>query len=181
MNPNEILGANLKRLRTARSLSLGQLSALCGVSKIALSQIERGEANPTMNTIWKLADGLNVRYTELIDRYEQDLRVIRREDAVLQTENAGGYRSYSYYSASAERSFDLFVIELEPLTEYASAGHSAGAEEYVMLHEGTLEVEVEGTTVRLNAGDAFSFRGEKRHIYRNVGATDVRAVTLIQY
>ena len=66
MNFNDIISANLKKLRTDGNLSLGQLSELSGVSKVMLSQIEKGESNPTINTIWKIANGLQVTYTSYI-------------------------------------------------------------------------------------------------------------------
>mgnify|MGYP005805957951 CR=1 FL=1 len=181
MTPNEMLGINLKRLRTARQLSLGQLSAACGVSKIVLSQMERGEANPTINTIWKIAAGLGVRYTELIDPHGQDFQIIKKEDIMVQTENDGRYRSYSYYSVSPERSFDLFVIELEAMESYRSIGHPSGTKEYIMVDKGCLEVEIDQITYHLSAGDAFSFSGEKQHIYHNPGDEVAKATTLIQY
>ena len=46
MNLNEIIAVNLKRLRAERGFSLGKLSELSGVSKVMLSQIEKGESNP---------------------------------------------------------------------------------------------------------------------------------------
>ena len=42
MNLNEIIAVNLKRLRAERGFSLGKLSELSGVSKVMLSQIEKG-------------------------------------------------------------------------------------------------------------------------------------------
>ena len=42
MELNEIIAENLKRLRTERGLSLGRLSELSGVSKVMLSQVEKG-------------------------------------------------------------------------------------------------------------------------------------------
>ena len=44
MNLNEIIAVNLKRLRAERGFSLGKLSELSGVSKVMLSQIEKGES-----------------------------------------------------------------------------------------------------------------------------------------
>ena len=45
------LGENLKQLRRERGLTLGQLAALAGLSKAMLSDMEKGGANPTVNTI----------------------------------------------------------------------------------------------------------------------------------
>ena len=46
-----IIAMNLKQLRTERSLTLGQLAKESGVSKAILSDMEKGESNPTINTI----------------------------------------------------------------------------------------------------------------------------------
>lgn len=181
MRTNEDIGTNLRRLRTARQLSLGQLTALCGVSKIVLSQIERGSANPTINTIWKIADGLHVHYTELLDQAEAPLRVIKKQSARLQEEDGGSYKSYSYYSASPERTFDLFIIELLPGKVYTSAGHLAGAEEYLIVNKGRLRISVDGQEYLLEEGDGFTFKGDQQHIYENVGTDPVNAMTLIKY
>ena len=61
------IGANLKQLRTERNLTLGQLSGLAGISKAMLSEMEKGMGNPTINTIWKIANGLKVPYTRLLE------------------------------------------------------------------------------------------------------------------
>ena len=45
-----IIAMNLKQLRTERSLTLGQLAKESGVSKAILSDMEKGESNPTINT-----------------------------------------------------------------------------------------------------------------------------------
>ena len=50
---NQLLAINLKRIREERNLSLAQLSELCSVSKSMLGQIERGDANPSVGTIWR--------------------------------------------------------------------------------------------------------------------------------
>ena len=53
MDISVILAINLKRLRTERNLSLGQLATLSDVSNVMLSQIEKGSTTPTI-TLYKL-------------------------------------------------------------------------------------------------------------------------------
>lgn len=79
MNLNAIIAANLKRLRMERNLSLGQLAELSGVSKVMLGQIEKGDSNPTINMLWKIANGLKVPYTVLLDEQENDSEFISRD------------------------------------------------------------------------------------------------------
>lgn len=51
MELGTVIAINLKELGTERNLTLGQLSKISGVSKAMLSDIEKGDSNPTINTI----------------------------------------------------------------------------------------------------------------------------------
>ena len=76
------IGANLKQMRTERNLTLGQLSGLAGISKAMLSEMEKGMGNPTINTIWKIANGLKVPYTRLLEGSEPGPTLVRRGGAL---------------------------------------------------------------------------------------------------
>ena len=55
---NLIVAANIRRLREERNLSMEELARLSGVSKSMLAQVERGDGNPTLSTLWKLSNPL---------------------------------------------------------------------------------------------------------------------------
>ncbi|MCA0424907.1 MAG: helix-turn-helix domain-containing protein, partial [Proteobacteria bacterium] len=59
------LGKTIQRLRKAYNLSLSELSEQSGVAKSIISQIERNETNPTLATIWRLSQALDVS----VDRF----------------------------------------------------------------------------------------------------------------
>src|SRR3984893_19083405 len=54
------LGKTIQRLRKAYNLSLSDLAEQSGVAKSIISQIERNETNPTLATIWRLSQALDV-------------------------------------------------------------------------------------------------------------------------
>ncbi|MDQ0268432.1 transcriptional regulator with XRE-family HTH domain [Cytobacillus purgationiresistens] len=58
-----LVAHNLSSLRKNRSLTLDQVSKLTGVSKAMLAQIENGKSNPTVTTLWKIANGLRVSFS----------------------------------------------------------------------------------------------------------------------
>src|SRR6476620_9159909 len=58
-----ILGANLRRLRSKRGLSLERLAKLSTVSRAMLSQVELGYSAPTINVIWRIANALGVPFS----------------------------------------------------------------------------------------------------------------------
>jgi transcriptional regulator with XRE-family HTH domain len=62
----EKLGKNLKRIRTKKGISQGDIVRSVGIDRAFVSNIENGKTNPTLATISKLAKALNVKIEELI-------------------------------------------------------------------------------------------------------------------
>lgn len=176
MNINQIVAENLKRLRQERNLSLGQLSTLSDVSKVMLSQIEKGETNPTINTIWKIANGLKVPYTTLLDQQFHKTCIIKKSELAIQNGDNGHYRIYCYYPTTPTRNFELFQIELDTGHSYTSIGHNEKSQEYIMVLEGELTLTANNQTYTLGPNDAISFIASSLHIYASTGATTLKAV-----
>jgi len=63
---SEKMGLNLKRIRTKKAISQGDIARELGVSRGFVSTIENGKTNPTLSTISKLAKALNVSTNELL-------------------------------------------------------------------------------------------------------------------
>jgi transcriptional regulator with XRE-family HTH domain len=61
-----LVGANLRRQRTRRGLSLERLARLSGVSRSMLGQIESGQSAPTIKTLWRIAVALELPVAALI-------------------------------------------------------------------------------------------------------------------
>ena len=66
MNESERLGKNLKRIRTKKGISQGQISRILEVDKSFISNIENGKTNPTLSTIAKIAKAVGVSAHELM-------------------------------------------------------------------------------------------------------------------
>jgi transcriptional regulator with XRE-family HTH domain len=60
------LGKNLKRIRTAKGITQGDIVRSLGVSRSFISNIENGKTNPTLATIAKLAEAIGVSIDELL-------------------------------------------------------------------------------------------------------------------
>ena len=59
---NQIVAGNIRRLRKEKKLTMEELAKLSGVSKSMLAQIERGDGNPTISTLWKISNGMKVPF-----------------------------------------------------------------------------------------------------------------------
>lgn len=181
MNLNSVIAENLKRLRLERNLSLGQLAELSEVSKVMISQIEKGDSNPTINTIWKIAKGLNVPYTVLIDKHESTTSVIQKSDAKEQVSEDGTYRVYCYYGNTPNRNFELFLLQLDSGASYTSVGHSEKSQEYIVVLEGELALLTNNENYSLSADDSICFSSSTPHTYKSCGKITLKAMVINFY
>lgn len=67
----QALGDALRELRSARDLSQEAAALACRVDRAYFGKIERGQKNPTLDTLWKLSDGLDARPSDLLGRAER--------------------------------------------------------------------------------------------------------------
>jgi transcriptional regulator with XRE-family HTH domain len=67
MDMRVLVGRNVRRLRLARGLTQEQMSVVSGFTQQYISDLERGVRNPTVVTLYELAQALNATPTDLID------------------------------------------------------------------------------------------------------------------
>ena len=60
------LGENIKKIRTRKGMSQGDICRALGVDRAYISNIESGKQNPTLATIEKIAEALGVKVNELL-------------------------------------------------------------------------------------------------------------------
>src|SRR5271167_736693 len=87
-----VIGARVKALREASSLSLRDLAERSGVSAPMLSQVERGETSPTLQIARRIAGGLELRLSQLL-RLDEDgaVTVVRRSERRKGPLTSGGH------------------------------------------------------------------------------------------
>ena len=74
------LGAQLRTLRKTRDLTLEQLASRSGISAGLLSQMERGQGNPSFNTLVQVAHALSVPVASLFRAEASGSPVVRRAE-----------------------------------------------------------------------------------------------------
>jgi transcriptional regulator with XRE-family HTH domain len=180
-NLQSTIASNLKQLRQERNLSLNQLAQLSGVSKSMLGQIERGEVNPTISIMWKIADGLKVSFTQMLTLPISDVDVIRKNNTIPMVDDEGKFRNFPLFPYDSGRKFELYNVELDPNGELSSDPHPAGIEEFVTVFSGELTMTVSGNSYTLKEGDAIRFNADLPHIYINNSDVTAHYSMIIYY
>jgi transcriptional regulator with XRE-family HTH domain len=66
MDMRKLVGRNVSRLRAKKGLTQERLAELSGFSQQYISGLEHGARNPTVVTVYELANALGVTYVELL-------------------------------------------------------------------------------------------------------------------
>jgi len=68
---SKALGEAIRQVRSERGLSQEDAALASGIDRAYFGHIERASKNPTMQTVWKVADALDVNASELLRRAEK--------------------------------------------------------------------------------------------------------------
>ena len=164
---NILVSENIKRIRQEKNLSLGDLAKLSDVSKSMLAQIERGEGNPTLSTLWKIANGMQVSFNTLIAQPKLPYKVTKLAEIEPILDMNGELKNYSLFS-DIENNFSVYQIEVGKEISWISEAHLCGTAEFVIVIQGTLEIKLEEKTFILKKGENLWFKADVPHSYCNL-------------
>jgi transcriptional regulator with XRE-family HTH domain len=164
------IAANLRRLRTRRGLSLERLAKLSGVSRSMLGQIELCQSVPTINLLWKVSRALEVTFSALISsRPKAGATVLRPEQSKVLINQDRSFQSRALFPFDGPRRVEFYELRIAPGGSENAEPHAPGTTENLVVSQGCVEIEADGKTHRLEAGDSIHFEADRPHAYRNAG------------
>src|ERR1700733_1024808 len=166
------VGPRVKALREAMDLSLRDLAERSGVSAPMLSQVERGETSPTLQIAARIANGLELKLSQLL-RLDEDgtVSVVRSGEG-----RRGGTAGHTYVVLTPPLPGLRAEVTRHTLQPGAVTGgpgdpprHEPGASETTFLETGSLVLHLDGAEHTLNAGDCVTFDADLPHHFANPG------------
>jgi transcriptional regulator with XRE-family HTH domain len=172
------LGKTVQRLRKAYNLSLSELSEQSGVAKSIISQIERNETNPTLATIWRLAQALDVSIERMLQGAEDEpfLEKSSKGETPILVSDDGKCRLAIIGWIKTVEWLQWYLFQADAGGQLASDPHQRGSVESLSVLEGELEVEVAGVVETAKAGDTLRYRCDRPHVIRNASKKPARAL-----
>lgn len=181
MDITNTVAANAKRIREQKKLTLDAAASITGVSRSMLAQIEKGEVNPTISVLWKIANGYKVSFTSLAEEKDDTVSVLRLADAQPLCEDEGRYLNYPIFAFDEQTLFETYRIVIEPGGSLSAQPHLKGAVEYITVFSGQVALTIAGDQLRLAKGDSVRFHADVPHGYQNAGAETTELSMLIYY
>ncbi|MGC1376057.1 MAG: helix-turn-helix domain-containing protein [Anaerolineales bacterium] len=173
------VGNRLRQLRETRKMSMRALAQKSGLSANALSMIERGKTSPSVSTLYRLADAMDIPVTDFFSpETERQKVVFLKADARTRLpflrglwEGLGGEQFTGRVMP--------FMVTLENGASSGPASMLHTGHEFVFCVRGQLEYVVESQTYRLETGDSLLFEARLKHRWRNPGGTVTNALIII--
>jgi XRE family transcriptional regulator, regulator of sulfur utilization len=178
---NELIGKRLKYIRVSKGLSLDKVAELTGVSKPMLGQIERAHSNPTVSTLWKIAEGLKVPFSAFIEESPQIIKRVTEDDVSPIKEDQDRFEVYPIFPTEDGKPFEIYLVKMKPGCAYSSNPHPIGVEEYLWVTAGKLTLECHDASYTLLDREGIRFRADTTHKYINNTSNETTLLMVIHY
>ncbi|MCW7471600.1 MULTISPECIES: helix-turn-helix domain-containing protein [Leptospira] len=164
----DVVKENLKLIRHTKGFSLDKLANRCGVSRAMLSQIEQGKSVPTISVLWKIANGLNVPFSELLKEKNQDgIHILKAENSKVLYSNSKVFASRALFPFLGNRKTEFYELILKPGGHEVAEPHKTGTTENLVVVSGKLRLRVGEKVVELDQKDSVFFKADVSHEYSN--------------
>ncbi|MCR3738843.1 transcriptional regulator, XRE family with cupin sensor [Actinomadura glauciflava] len=168
-----VVGNLVRELRHAAGLSIAALAQASDLSPGLLSQIERGQGNPSFTTLVKLSQALDVPVGRFFLADTEAGALVRagtHRRLLLADENL----EYTLITPHMNGRLGMIKAQVAAGWSNESAPFEHPGEECILITEGELMVCIAGTVHTLHEGDSITYDSGLSHWYRN--ATDRNAV-----
>lgn len=171
------LGGTIRQRRKSARLTLQQLADQAQLSISYLSQLERDILTPSVSTLKRIADLLNIPAGELMFGGSSSALAVVHKDRRKRVSFPGSQIEYEMLTPDLRRRASLLWLIAPPGSESGPAFAHDGEDGVVVL-KGELHVEIGGASHRLGPGDSIYFNASTPHCWRNIGDEPVEAIWL---
>lgn len=162
----------MKSIRVDKGLTIKDLAEKVDVSSSLLSQIERGLANPSLNTLRSISNYLDVPMFSFFEDEENiGTTVVRNEERIRIVNGKSNSNSvesgYDLLSPDLKGSIQMCEMNLGPNQYSAGKLNKHNAEEVAICTEESIELHLTNEIILLNKGDSVRIQNDTPHRWKN--------------
>lgn len=194
-----LIGARLRQRRIELGMTARELARRVDCSPSLISQVERGRAVPSVSTLWALVTALRISMDRLFDPAQDDTPAAgsgtsAAEGAADSVAEGPVLRRYARpritlergvvwerLTAAAEKDMEFLEVCYPVGQSVPDAGHAIQhtGQEYAVIIEGALSVQIGFEQYVLEEGDSLTFDSAIPHRFWNEGAVPARAIWVV--
>jgi transcriptional regulator with XRE-family HTH domain len=159
----------VRMIRTAKGLNMRELADKVGCSTSFISQIENGKVSPSIAMLKKIASVLGVRVVDffMTEKSGNDIILRKNERTHMKYPQGDAFIEMLVAKVSNKKMQPIWA-HFEP-GDGSQGMYSHTGEEFGIIINGSLELQIEDEVYMMEEGDTFYFSSDRKHGYRNMG------------
>jgi transcriptional regulator with XRE-family HTH domain len=169
------LGPAVRRLRERQKLSLRALAETTGFSASFLSQVENGQASPSIASMERIAKALGVTLPEFFAEAQADSGDVTRADARPMLRSQWSRAQIEALAAGGKgHRLAPVLITLDPGGSSGKKAYASAGEEFAIVQEGDVQLMLDDVERTLGPGDAVMIPPGAMRSWHNSGGQPAR-------
>ncbi len=162
------LGEKIRNMRLEKHMTLRDLSKRSGCSLGFLSQVERDKVSPTIASLRKIAEALNMNIISLFEEERTIDSIVVKKDNRGKFENKRSKVKYELLRPQfSDTTIEALYMYLDPGASSGASPHSHDGEELAIVVKGRLKIEIGGKIYLLEEGDSAVYKSNTPHKWSN--------------
>ena len=173
------IGKRVETIRKSQKMSLTELSQRSGIQMATLSRIENMKMVGTLESHINIAKALGIDVTELYRGIDRDSPILdegpekNATDIFTHSENS----SYEILTKNVlKKKMMPVLIRIDADGKTNKEQNAVGAEKFVLVLDGMVEADVDGSKFQLKKNNTFYFDASLPHFLTNKGKTTARVL-----
>lgn len=179
MKPIEIIANAIQRERIKMNLSVSELAKRANIAKSTLSQLEQATGNPSIETLWAIANILQVPVSALIEKPKTMAQLIRADEGMIVISEQENYIATLLSASPSNARRDIYRLNIEMGKAKFSNPHPAGTIEHLIISQGKALAGPIDAPVELSDGDYYTYPADVPHIFEAL-TSNTKAVLIIE-
>lgn len=171
------ISKNITEHRKRKKLTIKELANLTGVTPSLLSQIEKGSANPSINTLKQISSALDVPLFNFFINDDKTESLVVRKDSrkkiMLSKEDSF---AYELLTPNLQGSIEFMLMKIPPKKSSSKDLFSHKGEEVAYVMKGSVNLYIMNNVIELNCGDSIKILPHTVHKWENINDCDCEII-----
>ena len=175
---NEVdISKNISEYRKRKNMTIKTLADLTGVTPSLLSQIEKGSANPSINTLKQISSVLDVPlFNFFINDVPTESLVVRKDSRKKIMFPEDDSFAYELLTPDSKGEIEMMLMKIPSKGASSKEQFSHKGEEVAYVIKGNVRLYLMNNIIDLNCGDSVKIPSHSSHKWENIGSSDCEVI-----
>lgn len=171
------ISKNITEYRKKKELTIKELASLTGVTPSLLSQIEKGSANPSINTLKQISSALEIPlFNFFINDVDTEELVVRKDSRKKIIFPEDDSFTYELLTPNSKGTIEFMLMKIPPKESSSKELFSHKGEEVAYVMKGSVSLQLMNSVIELNCGDSVKIPPHSEHKWENISDDDCEVI-----